>query len=766
MLRRLILLVSGSGGLLLLLALWSITGVQARNAQTPISIPNVEDLSFVNHIGGSVFAVAKAGNYAYVGMGPRLLVMDVQDPTQPIVLGQTNVLSDTVSRIRVVGNYAYLSVDEGLSIVDVSSPGAPAQVGFFDTFGPLYDIAISDTLAYLAEGRVWDGSQFLGGGLRIIDVSDPANPIQSSYLNTNQSSNGISLLGTYAYLNNSSGTAGFRVIDISDPALPNEVNFVNVFSVLGFSTINNGYLYFASPTDGLLIFDLADPQNPVSVTSYDTPSETSDVFINNNRAYLADYSSMIILDISTPSSPMLLGSYHTTASAILQVSTDSDFAYLANRNEGFKVIDVSDAAAPDEVAAYDVFTPYKIEVENGYAYLMDYDEGLHILDLANGIAPEIVGSYGPQFTNDLKVSGDSAYLVVGSTLIILDIAIPSSPTLTIQYPISGTAQALDIVGNYAYVADYAGGLQVIDISNPQAPSISGALGLPSSARHVAVANGFAYVVGSSSNNVYIVDVSAPMTPTLTATYPLTTSVYGIDAVGNYAYLAQNGVGLHVVDVTSPTLPTVAGIYPLGWYASLGDIEVVDGFAYLSSSANGVAMFDISAPTTPMLLDSYDTTGVAEDLALTNDYVYVADSIGGLLILGGNGLPTLSVNNASIVEGNSGTAVLSFTVALNSPTPLTQTVTVDYATADGTAVAYQDYHPISGTLIFTPGQATQMITVPIVGDTAVESDEIFFLNLSNPINAILLDDQATGTILNDDMEQEIEWQVYLPLILRP
>jgi hypothetical protein len=78
------------------------------------------------------------------------------------------------------------------------------------------------------------------------------------------------------------------------------------------------------------------------------------------------------------------------------------------------------------------------------------------------------------------------------------------------------------------------------------------------------------------------------------------------------------------------------------------------------------------------------------------------------------------------------------------------VAVDYAIADGTATASSDYtaQPTT-TLVFTPGQTSKTVTVPVNGDTAVEPDETFTLNLSNPVNGIITKGQGTATIKNDD-----------------
>ena len=112
------------------------------------------------------------------------------------------------------------------------------------------------------------------------------------------------------------------------------------------------------------------------------------------------------------------------------------------------------------------------------------------------------------------------------------------------------------------------------------------------------------------------------------------------------------------------------------------------------------------------------------------------------------LPTLSINNVSQAEGNSGTTPFTFTVTLSAAASLP--VTVNWATADGTATAGSDYTAAAGSLTFpVGGPLTQTLTVQVIGDTAAETNETFFVNLSAPVNATLAQAQGVGTILNDD-----------------
>src|SRR6185436_15045629 len=100
------------------------------------------------------------------------------------------------------------------------------------------------------------------------------------------------------------------------------------------------------------------------------------------------------------------------------------------------------------------------------------------------------------------------------------------------------------------------------------------------------------------------------------------------------------------------------------------------------------------------------------------------------------------------EGDSGTTTANFTVTLNPASG--QQVTVQYATANGTATAGSDYQASSGTLTFAPGDTSKTVSITVNGDTLVEPDETFLVNLSNPSTGTNLGgSQGVGTIPNDD-----------------
>ena len=127
---------------------------------------------------------------------------------------------------------------------------------------------------------------------------------------------------------------------------------------------------------------------------------------------------------------------------------------------------------------------------------------------------------------------------------------------------------------------------------------------------------------------------------------------------------------------------------------------------------------------------------------------LADSQGMGTILNDDGVqPSLTISDRTVTEGNSGTH--DGHVHRHAVPSSASTVTVNYATANGTATSGTDYTAASGTLTFAPGVTSQTVTVNVTGDEVYEPSEHYYLNLSGASGATLGDSQGLGTITNDD-----------------
>ncbi len=189
-----------------------------------------------------------------------------------------------------------------------------------------------------------------------------------------------------------------------------------------------------------------------------------------------------------------------------------------------------------------------------------------------------------------------------------------------------------------------------------------------------------------------------------------------------------------------------------------DIATANNTATAGSDYTAKAL---TAQTIPAGSTSYTfTVDVLGDLTPEADetfFVNVTNVVNANIVTGqGTGTITnddaaanLTINDVALAEGNSGTATFTFTLSLSAPAPAGG-VTFDIATADGTATAGSDYVAQTLTAQTIPaGSSSYTFDVLVNGDMVGEPNETFFVNITNVVNAIPLDAQGLGTILNDD-----------------
>ena len=175
-----------------------------------------------------------------------------------------------------------------------------------------------------------------------------------------------------------------------------------------------------------------------------------------------------------------------------------------------------------------------------------------------------------------------------------------------------------------------------------------------------------------------------------------------------------------------------------------------------TTASGTLIFadGITTQTFSVAINNDDIDEADETINLTLTNAAGSGSLGTpasavLTIIDNDPTPGISIDDIAINERDSGSANATLTVSLSGQS--SQTVTVNFATANGTATAGSDYQSNSGTVTFLPLETTRSINVTVNGDITFEPDEDFLVNLSNPVNATIDDNQGSGTIFNDDAE---------------
>ncbi len=277
----------------------------------------------------------------------------------------------TATSIVLSGNYVYLrNGGDGLRVYDISNPANPTNIGYGGApSGPCpaggYCLALSGNYAYM--GNDCDG-------LRIFDISTPTNILNlgnpiGPYIT------GAASSGNHVYL---SGTGGLRIYDASNPT---NLVLVGQTNGGGALALSGDYAYMASGNSGLRIYNISNPTNPAFLSQINSGLSAKGVAVSGNYAYLAnDGDGLRIDDVSDPANPTNVGHINNGGSAS-GVAVSGRFACLANFADGLRVDDVSDPANPTNVAHSAVggnARAFDVAIAGNYIYLADGLDGLRI----------------------------------------------------------------------------------------------------------------------------------------------------------------------------------------------------------------------------------------------------------------------------------------------------------------------------------------------------------------------------------------------------
>ncbi|MFH0790104.1 MAG: PKD domain-containing protein [Candidatus Omnitrophota bacterium] len=579
---------------------------------------------------GDASDVCISGNYAYVADGSNgLEVIDIKQPNNPVLAGSYDTPGDACG-VYVLGNYAYVADGyKGLWIIDISDPKNPKSMGNYSCNAE--NVFVSGDYAYIAN---------YSAGLLIINISNPKLPVFADSCGLSGSTKDIFVFGDYAYTANSDSK--LNVINIRDPKNSYLMGSFNAASGPLYGVYVCGKYAYIVLKEGLQIVDITQPNNPVLVGSCSTPDIAYDIFVSGYYAYIADYRKGVqIIDIRNPSAPVLAGNYDTLGEASA-VYVSGNAVYVTNDPAGLYILDmaqkvvspvskhwrirlgVMDRDKNESQAVRDVWV-------NTYNHPPVLEQiKINVLEEPQ-LAASVVKSYDtPGSAVDVSVAGDYAYVAdAANGLEIINIKQPDNPILTGSCDTPGEASGVYISGNYVYIADGSKGLQVIDITNPDRPVLAGGYDTLGDASAIYVSGNYAYIA-DSFKGLQIIDIKNPRFPILTSSVNNIGFAHDVYVLGNYAYIGTHSNGLQIVDVTNPAVPKLAGNYN-----AQGDIEgiyVLGKYAYAADYSQGLQIIDISEPKFPVLTGSCVTGGHPRNVYVSGKYAYVADGIIGLDIV--------------------------------------------------------------------------------------------------------------------------------------
>lgn len=408
---------------------------------------------------------------------------------------------------------------------------------------------------------------------------------------------------------------------------PLDVNFYNTSS--SYCTITSFSWVFGDGGTSTL-------QNP-SNRYLNVGQFTVSLTVANNGGMDAETKSNYIVTKDNP----LVGLYELEDAR--DVVTIGGYAYIANGESGFEIVNISNPADPQFAWSGSSRSKTGIDVVGNYAYLADPNigDGIFIYNVSVPGSTSLVGEYteGGLSIHDVIVSDDYdagpyAFCAAGGRgLYVLDVSNPADPDYETEIDPGGYANGVTFTEYegtpYAILALGSTGIAVFDVTDPTDP-IHVATFDTYEAEKVFVSDRYGFVA-ESSQGLTIVDLFG-INPEESGNYHHTNS-FSQDVVvsGNFAYLADYGSGVTVVDVSNPKAPVFKGAVDTNGYAS--GLFLNGSTLYVADGSNGLVVVNVATPSSPVKIGGYNSGSIdARDVWVKSGYAYIANGEQGFLVL--------------------------------------------------------------------------------------------------------------------------------------
>ncbi len=573
------------------------------------AVSDTGTFELVGQLGGPVTAVAADGSRAFIGLGARVVALDLTDWPAARPAGETTALANRIDDLAIAEDGIVVAAADfgGLRLVDVRDPAVPREVGRVEgtpAFGDADErrVAVADGFAYLVSTTE---------GLRVFDIRDPGAPRELARAAVPEA-RAIAVAAGHAWI--AAGERGLRVWDVADPAAPREVAALRPWWA----------------------HDVAVDGDHVVVAAWDTGGLIYDAPFPEVRA-----SALVVVDARHPEAPRPVG-LAWVPGTVVGLAVDGGHGHvLADGWSGTPVpygvtgvlgVDLTSPTAPRIVAARAMPLGRRIAARAGRVFVAAAGDGLAVLDAGRRTAPSTLGrlvAWADAFELGrgvamARMDGRAAWAATSAGLHAFRLDAPGGPRVDGSLAAGWHPAGFDLAGDHAIVAAGSAGLRVVDVSDPRRPREVGVLTTTWKAESVRVAGTRAAVAGGDGllHLVYVADPHAPRElGAVDAGGTLDAVPAGADA---WAVAVEGGIA--VVDARDPAAPTLAGRVDVA-----GRLVALDGTAsglVVAAVADGASdtwhVIDARDPAAPRVaatrtaadgitaLDLYDAGGAPND----------------------------------------------------------------------------------------------------------------------------------------------------------
>lgn len=524
------------------------------------------------------------------------------------------------------GNRLYYNVGADLVIADITNPSAPSTLGRWTDSDKtqFYNIHVANNLLYVPHGF---------SGVDIVDASNANQPVKVGnipirYLGPTTAIHDIEIVGNYAYVPQGKW---LRVVDVTTPTLPTDIAVITATtSYLRSIAVSGSYAYLTSGSDGLIVVDISSPTSPIVTGTLDTPSYAVGIVKQGNYVYIAESDAIRIIDVSNPNAPVQIGAYQPANFYPREnMAISGNLLYLQDQyGDELHIVNVGNPSAPSQAGIYTLPSSGDgLYLSGSTVYLGTYWDGLAIVNVSDPSLPSLLNTIGEMVYVDSIAGTDGSVFVTSQQDLWYLRPQATSVAATLIWSTPLYLREMAVRDEFAYLTKSdnmygAGYLEILDISNPYNPASLGTASLTiQGASSIAISNTYAYV--GSWSGVSAVNIENPNSPyeTSSVSVPSGVNVRGVNLEGNYLYAATTA-GLKIYDISDPATLNFVGEYT---GVSVSDVAVKGRYAYLTlNSAQQLQIVDVLTPSTPTLVRTLNTCGASSSVALSNGYAYVTD----------------------------------------------------------------------------------------------------------------------------------------------
>ena len=311
------------------------------------------------------------------------------------------------------------------------------------------------------------------------------------------------------------------------------------------------------------------------VGSYNTDRYTRGFDVKGDFAYIANWDSLIIVDISDRSNPVSRNTFASFSDMAQDIKIYGDYALVAHSYAGMVIYNISNPDEPIFICRFffNYMPVYYIEVFDHYALACVYT-GIGIVDLSDIYNPVQVGGLATEPIKSAKVVRGTAYIAASNGgLKIIDVSTPEAPSLLGEFPTPGHAVGVDVDMYHVFVADDSGVLSIVDASDPTAPSLLSTLSFTSGLNSVCVYNNIVYVFADSV--LYAYNVSYPNAPELLGQLNYPARAWEIIYSDHQIYLTDPESGLRIFEHSYDNLEigAIEGTVTTGFYEPVPNVQI-------------------------------------------------------------------------------------------------------------------------------------------------------------------------------------------------